>query len=238
MNRMDTVPARRPALVPTLAAIAVVAVCVSAGLWQRDRMQQKLALRAQIETASRSEPVAIPRVTEWAAWRFRPVRATGEFDAAHQILLDNRIRAGRVGYDVVAPLVLADGRVVLVERGWVAAGATRADIPDAPPPRGEVTVTGRINQPPSAYLELARDKAPGRVWQNLNLARYVEATGLAVLPVVIEQTAPASAGDILVRDWPAPDVGVEKHLSYMMQWFAFAATAIALWAYYTWRRGK
>ena len=150
MHGMDTAPARRPALVPTLAAIAVVAVCVTAGLWQRDRMQQKLALRAQIETASRSEPVAMPRVTDWAAWRFRPVRATGEFDAAHQILLDNRIRAGRVGYDVVAPLRLADGRVVLVERGWVAAGATRADIPDAPPPRGEVTVVGRINQPPSA----------------------------------------------------------------------------------------
>lgn len=238
MNRMDAVPAPRRTLVPTLAAIAVVAVCVSAGLWQRDRMQQKLALRAQIETASRSEPVAMPRVTAWGAWRFRPVRATGQFDAAHQILLDNRIRAGRVGYDIVAPLVLADGRVVLVERGWVAAGATRADIPDAPPPRGEVTVTGRINQPPSAYLELARDKAPGRVWQNLDLARYAAATGLAVLPVVIEQTAPAAAGDALVRDWPAPDVGAEKHLSYMMQWFAFAATTIALWAYFTWRRRK
>jgi len=215
-----------------------VALCVSAGLWQRDRMQQKLALRAQIESASRSEPVAMPRVTEWGAWRFRPVRATGEFDAGHQILLDNRIRAGRVGYDVIAPLVLADGRTVLVERGWVAAGPTRADIPDVPPPRGEVTVTGRVNQPPSAYLELARDKAPGRVWQNLDLARYAAATGLTVLPVVIEQTGPAAAGDVLVRDWPAPDVGVEKHLSYMLQWFAFAATAVALWAYYTWRRAK
>jgi len=238
MQRTSNVAPRRPALVPTLATALVVALCVSAGLWQRDRMQQKLALRAQIESASRSEPVAMPRVTEWGAWRFRPVRATGEFDAGHQILLDNRIRAGRVGYDVIAPLVLADGRTVLVERGWVAAGPTRADIPDVPPPRGEVTVTGRVNQPPSAYLELARDKAPGRVWQNLDLARYAAATGLTVLPVVIEQTGPAAAGDVLVRDWPAPDVGVEKHLSYMLQWFAFAATAVALWAYYTWRRAK
>jgi len=52
------------------------------------------------------------------------------------------------------------------------------------------------------------------------------------------QTAPAVAGDTLVRDWPAADVGMEKHLSYMMQWFAFAATAVALWAYFTWRRRK
>ena len=238
MKRMDRVTARRSRLVPTLAAIAVVAACVSAGLWQRDRMQQKLALRAQIESASRSEPVAMPRAIEWDAWRFRPVRATGRFDPTYQILLDNRIRAGRVGYDVIAPLVLADGRVVLVARGWVAAGATRADTPDAPPPQGEVTVTGRINQPPSAYLELARDRAPGRVWQNLDLARYAEATGHTLLPIVVEQTARAAPGDDLVRDWPAPDAGVEKHLNYMVQWFAFAATAIGFWAWFTWRRGK
>jgi surfeit locus 1 family protein len=229
---------RRPALVPTLATIAVVAVCVSAGLWQHDRMQQKLALRAQLESSSRSEAVAFPRTSDWEAWRFRRVRVTGTFDAAHQILIDNRMRAGRVGYDVVAPLVLADGRVVAVERGWVPAGVTRADVPDVPPPPGEVTVVGRINQPPSAYLELARDTAKGRVRQNLDLARYANETGHPLLPVVVEQAIPAIPGDALVRDWPAPDVGVEKHLSYMVQWFLFAATAIGLWAYLTWRRRK
>jgi surfeit locus 1 family protein len=229
---------RRPALVPTLATIAVVAVCVSAGLWQHDRMQQKLALRAQLESASRSESAAFPRTSDWDAWRFRRVRVTGTFDAAHQILVDNRVRAGRVGYDVVAPLVLADGRVVAVERGWVPAGATRADIPDVSPPRGEVTVIGRVNHPPSAYLELASDTAKGRVWQNLDLARYAKATGHTLLPIVVEQAIPAGPDDALVRDWPAPDVGVEKHLNYMVQWFLFAATAIGLWAYLTWRRRK
>ena len=229
---------RQPALVPTLATIAVVAVCVSAGLWQYDRMQQKLALRAQLESASRSEAVAFPRTSEWDAWRFRRVRVTGTFDVAQQILIDNRVRGGRVGYDVVAPLVLTDGRVVVVERGWIPAGATRADIPNVSPPRGEVTVVGRINQPPSAYLELARDPVMGRVWQNLDLGRYAKATGHALLPIVVEQVIPAIPGDELVRDWPAPDVGVEKHLSYMVQWFLFAATAVGLWAYLTWRRRK
>jgi surfeit locus 1 family protein len=226
----ETTRARRPAVVPTVATIAVVAVCIGAGMWQRDRMEQKLALRAQVEMASRSEPVAFPRTSEWDAWRFRRVRVTGTFDVAHQILIDNRMRGGRVGFDVVAPLVLPDGRVVAVERGWVPAGATRAEVPDAPPPRGEVTIAGRINRPPSAYIELARDTAQGRVWQNLDLARYATATGHALLPIVVEQGAAAGADDTLVRDWPAPDVGVEKHRNYMAQWFAFAATAIGFWA--------
>jgi surfeit locus 1 family protein len=229
---------RRPGLVPTLATVVVVALCVSAGLWQRDRMQQKLALRAEIEAASGKPPVALPHTNEWSAWRFRPVQATGTFDASHQVLIDNRVRGGRVGYEVVAPLMLGDGRVLVVERGWVPAGATRADIPDVPVPRGEVTVTGRINQPPSAFLELARDTTQARVWQNLDLDRYAKAIGRAVLPVVLEQARPAAPGDDLVREWPAPDVGAEKNQSYMVQWFAFAATAIGFWGYSIWRRRK
>jgi surfeit locus 1 family protein len=229
---------RRPGLVPTLATVGVVAVCVSAGLWQRDRMQQKLALREQVEAASASTPVPLPRTTDWSAWRFRRVHATGTFDAPHQILIDNRLRAGRVGYEVVAPLLLGDGRVLVVERGWVPAGATRAEVPDVPPPGGEITVTGRINQPPSPVLELAHDTAQGRVWQNLDLARFAKASGHALLPVVLEQSAAAAPGDNLVRDWPAPDMGAEKHQNYMVQWFAFAATAIGFWGYFTWRRRK
>ena len=50
--------------------------------------------------------------------------------------------------------------------------------------------------------------------------------------------ARAGAGDDLVREWPAPDFGAEKHMSYMLQWFAFAATTVGLWAYFTWRRRK
>lgn len=238
MNASDAPRMRRPALVPTLAAIVVVAVCVSAGLWQRGRMEQKLALRAQVEAASRADPVAIPRAAQWDDWRFRPVRATGTFDATHQILVDNRIRGGRAGYDVFAPLALADGRVVLVDRGWVAAGASRADVPQVPPPAGQVTVTGRINRPPGAYLELAGATVNGRVWQNLDIPRYEAATGLAVLPVIVEQTASAAPGDDLVRQRPAPDTGAEKHMSYMLQWFAFAATTIVLWGYFTWRRPR
>ena len=93
--------------------------------------------------------------------------------------------------------------------------------------------------PPSAAFELARDSAPGPVWQNLDLARFSAATGIDVLPVIIEATNTASASprdDGLVRDWPAPDFGVEKHEIYMVQWYAFGVLAIALWAILNLRR--
>ena len=62
--------------------------------------------------------------------------------------------------------------------------------------------------------------------------------GLAVLPIVVEQTAPTGAGDNLVRNWPAPDFGIEKHRIYMVQWYLFAATAAGLWMYFNLRRPR
>lgn len=228
----------RPALVPTLVTVLAVALFVTAGLWQRDRMQQKLALRAALDAASAQAPVPLPSAADWEAWRFRPVTVTGTFDAAHQILLDNKVHAGRVGYDVLTPLVLADRRVALVDRGWVPAGASRADLPVVPPPQGTVTVSGRVNLPPRRYLELARDTGTGPVWQNLDLARMERTLGTAPLPAVIEQTAPIGPGDDLIRERPAPDFGVDMHRMYMVQWFTFATLAAGLWAWFTLRRKR
>lgn len=227
---------RRSPLVPTLAAIVAVALFVSAGLWQRDRMNQKLALRAAVEAAGARPIEPLPAEVDANAWRFRPVTVTGTFDAVHQILLDNKVRAGRAGYDVITPLVLGDRRTVLVDRGWVPAGLSRSDLPQASPPADVVTVTGRVNLPPARYLELARDTGSGPVWQNLDIKRMETMLGRAVLPVVVEQTVPARAGDDLLRTRPEPDFGVDMHRMYMAQWFIFAALAAGLWAWFTFRR--
>jgi len=220
-------------VLPTLATIVGVAVFVAAGNWQRGRMDEKARLRAQLEAASAAPPVAIPRgVDDWTAWRFRPVIATGTFDAERQILIDNKVYAGVVGYEVVTPLTLNDGRNVLVDRGFVPGGRSRAVLPQVPPVAGEVTVRGRLDVPPAGYFEFGRAAPEGPVWQHLDPKRYTEITGVAVLPVVVEATMPTGGDDGLVRDWPAPDFGIEKHWIYMLQWYSFAILAIALWLWF------
>jgi len=229
----------RPGVLPTLAMLAAVVVCGAAGRWQQGRMHDKEALRAQMDAALRMAPVAIdglPGAADWASLRYRPVVAGGVYRAEAQILIDNRVHEGRAGYHVVAPLDLADGRAVLVNRGWVAQGASRASLPDVPVPRGAVTVEGRIAVPAAGYLELKAEAPVGPVWQNLDPARFAAATGADVLPVVIEQAAAPAPDDGLVRAWPAPDFGIDKHRIYMVQWYAFATLAIVLWLVLNLRR--
>lgn len=235
---VDKTP-RRPGWLPTLATLFVIAVCITAGNWQRDRMHQRDALRARYEAAAAAPPVALPAdLGDVAEWRFRAVYVTGTFDAAHQILIDNRVRNGRVGYDVVTPLVMTDRRVILVDRGFVPSTASRAQLPSVPPPSGEVNVRGRIAVPPSRYFEVGDVHAQGVLWLHLDPRRFSEGTGINVLPVVVEATAPTGNDADLDRDWPPPDIDSERNLSYMVQWYTFAAMAAFLWFWFTFRRHR
>ncbi len=231
----------RPRLLPTFAMLSAVAIFVAAANWQQTRMHEKEALRAQLDAAEHVGAVSLamlPTTSDWPALRYRPVVAAGHYDARQQILIDNKVHDGHAGYDVVSPLVLADGRNVLVDRGWVAQGPSRASLPDVPPPLGELVVEGRLAVPSAAYVELKANTTTGPVWQNLDPARFAAATGLAVLPVVIEQTGAQAHADGLLRDWPAPDFGVEKHWIYMMQWYAFAGLAVVFWLVLNFRKPR
>jgi surfeit locus 1 family protein len=230
----------RPGRWPTLATIAFCALAIGLGNWQRQRAAEKNALAAQYAAASREPPAVLPASDDDATrLRYRLVRIAGEYDAARQIFIDNKVHAGRAGFDVVAPLrLVGTGRHVLVDRGWIAQGARRAELPVVPPPRGMLTVVGRVNEPPRRYLELKQENAAGPLWENLDVPRIAAATGLDLLPIVVEQTDPVVPADALVRDWPAPDLGAQQNFSYMVQWYTFAALAVVLWLGLNWRRGE
>ncbi len=76
------------------------------------------------------------------------------------------------------------------------------------------------------------------MWQNLDPARFSIATGLAVLPAIIEEAPGGAPTSGLVRDWPLPDFGIDKHWIYQMQWYAFAAMTAGLWLYFRFRSAR
>lgn len=224
---MGTRLAFRWSLWPTLAAAAGIALTVALGFWQYGRGQEKSALAARIEHLGEEPPISVSeRELDAGDVELRRVEARGEFEPKYGVLLDNRVWQGRVGYHVVMPLRLGDsGRYVLVNRGWIAAGPDRAHVPEVATPRGPQVVHGRAIVPGRRFLELSSEVAEGRVWQNLTLERYRKAMPIAIQPFLIQQES-GGAPDGLVRDWPRPDVGVEKHYGYAFQWFALSAAIL------------
>jgi len=163
----------------------------------------------------------------------RHVAARGVFDAAHAVFLDNKLRHGRVGYELVAPLRLAASAYVLVNRGWLAAGPTRAALPEPNLPAGEVRIEGLALERLPHALE-SGPPAPGKLRQNLDIGAFAAETGLPLLPFVIEERR--GPGDALVRDWPRPDAGADRNQAYALQWYSLAALAVVLAAVFSFKR--
>jgi surfeit locus 1 family protein len=227
--------------VPTLALVVVLGVTLSAGRWQLDRAHGKRELQARIEAGAREAPftpdlraVAAPGFDPGAlAWR--PLQFTGRFDPARTVFLDNRLREGRAGYEVLGAFEpRGSDRLLMVNRGWVAAGPSRDRLPEVALPEGEVTIAGTAVIPGSRFVELRAGTDEPRRWQNWSIERARERWGERVLPFALQQTGAATDG--LVREWPRPDAGVDKHLGYALQWFCFAATAVVVWLALSWRR--
>ena len=218
--------------------ICLAALAIALGDWQRHRAGEKGAAAALSSAAAREAPLDLAASgSDAAAVLYRTVHGSGEYDAAHAVLIDNKVRGGHPGYEVVTPFKLAaSNRYVLVDRGWVAQGPTRKQLPSVQTPAGVVKIVGRAIIPAKRYLELKADTGELTLRQNLDIEQIAAASGLTLLPFVIEQTDPVAPPDELLRDWPSPDFGIERHLSYMMQWYSLAALAVVLWLVLNWRR--
>ena len=228
----------RPTLLLTVAMVALTALAIALGNWQRHRADEKSAAAALASAADRAAPFDLAAAdSDAAAVLYRIVHGAGEYDAAHGVLIDNKVHGGRPGYEVVTPFRLASGnRYVLVDRGWVAQGPTRKVLPSVQTPVGVIEIVGRATVPSKRYFELKADTGEGTLRQNLDIERIAASSGLTLLPFVVEQTDPVIPPDGLLREWPRPDFGIDSHLSYMLQWYSLAALAIALWLVLNWRR--
>ncbi|ORT57512.1 SURF1 family protein [Streptomyces sp. CB03238] len=222
----------------TLIALVLIPVMIELGFWQFHRHEHRVAQNQLIEDNLKAEPVpvteltspghTVPRSDYW-----RRVTATGTFDTDHEVVVRRRTSADeRIGVLVLTPLVLDDGRAVLVNRGWIPAAADQRSFPEVPPaPKGEVTVTGRLKADETTGASGIKDLSglPDRQVMLINSEQQAKSLGREVLGGYLEQTAPAPAGDTpeLI---PEPDHdSIGAHMAYAVQWWLFAAGVPVGW---------
>ncbi|MDX6760309.1 SURF1 family protein [Streptomyces sp. F8] len=222
----------------TLIALVLIPVMIKLGFWQYHRHVHRVAQNQLIEANLRAKPVPVTEVTSPGhkvprADFWRAVTATGTYDSAREVVVRMRTsNDDKVGFHVLTPLVLADGKVVLVDRGWVPGGGDPRAYPPVPaPPAGEVTLTGRLKADETSGGSGIKDRKglPDRQVMLINSEQQAESLGRPVLGGYLELTdpAPADGSPETVADPDHDSIGA--HMAYAVQWWLFASAVPVGW---------
>ena len=243
--------------IPLLATVVVVAIGIALGNWQVRRAEEKIAVAAQLRERGMQAPIVLgaaggaqqdDRVGTGALrgpahpTEYRRISVTGQFVKEWPVFLDNRPYAGRAGFYLAMPFKIAgSNRHVLVLRGWLPRDPREyGRVPDYATSAGTTTVEGIVVARAGHVMQLgtAAPVKPGAIVQNLEVTDMARASGLRLEPFLVQQTGPQVAGDPIVRDWPAPDTGIDKHRGYAVQWYALAAMAALFFVITGFRSGR
>jgi cytochrome oxidase assembly protein ShyY1 len=225
-------------VIVTLVALALIPTMIELGFWQWHRHFDRVASNQRIEDALDAGPVPVGSLTRPGArvdrdLYYRHVTARGVFEADREVVVRRRTNADdRVGYHVLTPLRLDDGRYLLVNRGWVPADDRQTKFPEIPaPPGGEVTVTGRLmaDQTTEASGIKDLDDLPDRQVMLISSESEAERLGAEVLGGYVELVSPAPrAGSPELIPGPDHD-GIGNHMAYAIQWWLFTAGVPVGW---------
>ncbi len=225
----------RPGLIPTLATLVTFPVLVALGFWQLDRAEQRQALIDAYEARDAGEPVALHRDSGLPADVPRNARARGVYDGERQFLLDNQMHQRETGYHVLTPLRLEGRQVaVLVDRGWVPLGDSRAELPEVPAPGGEQSIDGHIDRGPPTGIRLGGMADGESGWplriQYIDYDELESRLGYRLLPIVFRLDPEAEEG--YAREWGPmfrEGFGPERNHGYAVQWFGLATALLVIY---------
>jgi surfeit locus 1 family protein len=219
----------------------------SLGVWQLRRLAWKEAVLAQISARRDAAPAALPPQGEWARldpdqYDYRRVVLRGVFDHAQESPLFRASATGVAGegpgFEIFTPLRLADGGIVIVNRGFAPAELKEPAKRAAGQVAGEVTITGLMRRPETRNSFTPDDEPNNNLWFTRDPAALATHWGLHdVAPFSIDADATPNPGG-----WPKGGATVMKipnnHLSYALTWFALAATLAAVTAVFIAKRER
>ena len=221
-----------------LLVIGAVVLMVNLGFWQLRRLDERKDFNRDV--SSRIERPAAPLdelippgttldADVLAEVEWRPVSFDGEYLTGEDVLAYNRSQGGIAGVDVLTPMQLDDGRILIVNRGFV----PQSDEP-SPAPEGSVEVTGRLRRSEGHRRGMATDPAEGDLGEirRIDISRLAPQLPGDVVPMYVELTAsdPAEPAPTPIPV-AEPELTERNHLSYAVQWFIFSACAAAGWVF-------
>ncbi len=223
-----------PPLLLTLVAVFLISVFLALGKWQIDRKQEKAAVLEEHRDRSRQPAIDLLSLEPpYAKWRYRRVRFIGEPLRDQQLLLDNQVRNGRVGYNVLTPFIPlgAPKKIVLVDRGWIEQGAKRGAALNISVAPGLTEIEGSVYVPLGEPFVLGNivenENASPVVMQHLDFSVLRKLLGDGVLPFSIRLSDALPGG--YLRKWTVIAAPPTKHLGYAVMFFSLSLLVLVLY---------
>lgn len=211
-----------------LLAIVFFPLLLALGFWQLDRAQQKRDILQQIQQRQASSPVDLNETTLASLPSYTRVIAQGEFDNRHIWLVDNRQRDGQPGFEVVQIFILSSGQRLLVNRGWLKANPTRAQLPEIPLVGGSTSLFAQLYPVSQHPLLSAQGETPSwpRIITEIDIAVMAADVGQSLNAALLklDDASPAA----LRTGWQAVNMTPERHTAYAVQWFGLALALAVL----------
>ena len=223
------------------------------GYWQLNRAQEKAEQQVSYSARMAADPISLEQAADQPG--YQKVSLLGRYDTRHHFLLDNRIHQGHAGYEVISPFLLdktvyIDGSegltavdYVWVNRGWLAMGRSREELPEITTPMERAELQAIIDPGAGKGLVLKESRYSQRwpkVIQRVDIPRMVDQLGVEqpgaafAVMVRIDRDSPGAFTAI----WKPVIMRAEKHLGYALQWFSMSAALTILYFFATFKRVK
>ena len=241
---MKSVPAlfSRKWLLATLLVLAGGALCIRLGIWQLDRLDQRRAFNAHIESVWTMEPLTLvgQSAEDLTLLEYRSVSISGLYDFENQVALRNRYFQDEYGYHLLTPLILDDESAVLIDRGWIPAdgNASPADWRKYDQP-GQISLQGQIRlgstKPdmggvPDPALAPGQEKLD--FWNIVNLERIRQQLSYPLLAVYIQPDVDPEDVEPPIPYQPEIELSEGSHQGYALQWFTYATILLVGYPFY------
>lgn len=223
----------RPTFWATAVVLPCLAILVSLGFWQLDRMAWKAGLIAEMEERTQGPALAFPEsIDDPESWRFQRVTLSGRFRHQDELHREAQMYRGQAGLHVITPFVLEDGREVLVNRGWVPSNrrdpATRAENRIDGPTRFEAIV--RVGGWQGMDWVRPENDPANNVWVWMDLEAMAREAGLEnpVTEVYVDVAEGQNPAPLPVDGRTQVNL-TQNHLGYAITWFGIAIGLLAIY---------
>lgn len=217
-----------PSWLMILIAAFFISLFVRLGFWQIQRADEKEKMVAAEQALSKL-PAVTWSIDQKLPLQYQHVKVQGTY-LPDVFLLDNQHHQHQFGYDVISPLLLDDGSIIMVDRGWIPGDSMRVNYPKISSPDGVIDIEGSVYFPSKKQWILG----PGleKKENKMTILEILDAKLLEhllqkkVYPFIIRLDKNNLHG--FVREWAIVSMPAQRHLGYALQWFAMALVILII----------